>query len=351
MNSKKKTLHPLLVAAIVLLALSLILCTFVFTLWLHGKNTMTQTNSAPHFPHQDENVPLESSNRNIIEYNNKRYQYNENMINILLVGIDSDLNPSEAAGSVDQADVLVLAALNLEDKEMSLINLSRDIVCDIEITDNNGQNAELVHTQLALSYAYGDGQHGSCELTRDAVSNIFYGLPIQGYGAYYINGIADLNDAVGGVTVDFIYDYPYWVCGEGAKRLTEELHGTQVTLSGTEAVVYVRMRDEEAIDANERRIVRQKQYMLGLISQAKKKLLENPVSLLTIYDAVDDYILTDLSFSDISYLATQAVSMDFTEDIRNVSGDLLVNDEGVVEVHVDQDALYALMLDVFYTEI
>ena len=35
----------------------------------------------------------------------------------------------------------------------------------------------------------------------EAVSELFYGLPIHGYCALSMNNIADLNDAVGGVTV------------------------------------------------------------------------------------------------------------------------------------------------------
>ena len=55
--------------------------------------------------------------------------------------------------------------------------------------------------QLALAYSYGDSDEKSCELTTTAVSRIFYGLNIPAYGSIYMNGISDLVDIVGGVTV------------------------------------------------------------------------------------------------------------------------------------------------------
>ena len=345
---QKKKLHPLLIAVILLLILAVGLVATVAGMWFYGKNAVKQTDTTPILPPPEDNQEQTEQAVDVIEYNGKKYEYNTDMYNILLMGIDSEDNPADAAGNYDQADVLVLAALNLRDNKMTLISLSRDIMCDIALTNAAGELTSTMNTQLALAYAYGDGRHKSCELTRDAVSNIFYGLPIQGYGAYYLNGIPALNDVVGGVTVNLIYDYPFRVC-KGAERLTEDLEGKDVTLTGLEAQAYIQMRPEELVDANELRMVRQKQYMLALISKAKSTIKENPASVLSMYNAVDDYVLTNMNVSEITYLATQAATMDFTGDIRNLSGERLLNEENMVEIHVDRDKLYEMMLEVFYT--
>ena len=347
---QKKKLHPLLIAFIVLHVLMLTLCGVVFGLWYHGRSTINAPSEGPHLPEQEAQDEQDGQSASYLEYNGQRYVYNEDMRNILLLGIDSPLNPDEAAGSHDQCDVLVLAALDLKNNKMTLISLSRDIICDIELVDGSGEHIGLKKTHLALAYAYGDGQQGSCEVTRDAVSNIFYGLPIQGYGAYYLNGIETLNDAVGGVTVNLIWDYPFPVC-KGAERLTKDLEGTDVTLNGLEARAYIQMRDENRVDSNELRMRRQKQYMISLLSKVKGTLSENPGALLKLYDAVDDYVITNLGLSEISYLATQAVGMEFNGDIRSLSGELILNEKNMAELHVDQQALYELMLEVFYTPV
>ena len=54
---------------------------------------------------------------------------------------------------------------------------------------------------LGLAYAYGNGKDTSCQYMVDAVSRLFYGIPVNGYAAFNMETIAALNDAVGGVTV------------------------------------------------------------------------------------------------------------------------------------------------------
>lgn len=355
MEKKKRKLHPLVIVLIVVLSLMLLLCATVAGLWIHGQNSVNREMAAPDLPvpspsaeptdtEETEPLPTPEAAREegVVSYNGKLYKYNDNMRNILLMGIDSE---AEAGGHV-QADVLVLVALDLGSDKMTLINVSRDTVCDFAATDAEG-NEGFITAQLALSYAYGDGGAGSCENTRDAVSNIFYGLPIQGYGAFFIDGIGVLNDVVGGVTLTVIADYPFYAI-PGGWRLWD---GNEVTLTGDEADMYIRYRLENRVDSNELRMVRQKQYMLALISQAKATILDNPASVLAIYDAVDEYILTDLGLSEISYLASKAAVMDFAGELRSVSGELTLNESNEAELRLDETSLFELMLDVFYTEI
>ena len=352
MEKKKRKLHPLVIVLMVVLSLMLLLCATVAGLWIHGQNTVNREMAAPSLPvpspsaapegaetepAEPQPTPEEPREEGVVSYNGKLYKYNDNMRNILLMGIDSD-NDSE--GHV-QADVLVLVALDLGSDKMTLINVSRDTVCDFAAGEG------FITAQLALSYAYGDGGMSSVENTRDAVSNIFYGLPIQGCGAFFLNGIAPLNDAVGGVPVTVIGDYPFYII-PGGWRLWE---GNEIVLTGDEADIYIRCRSENRVDANELRMVRQKQYMLALISQARTRILDNPASVLSMYDAVDEYILTDLSLSEISYLASKAAVMDFAGELRSVTGELSLNEKNEAELRLDESALFELMLDVFYTEI
>ncbi len=363
MEKKKRRLHPLVVVLIVMLCLMLALCATAAALWLQGQSSVNSQVEPPRLPdlpapgqspeedgQQPEAQPSpqpQEREEGLVSYRGKTYRYNENIRNILLMGIDSDDDPDQALGSHVQADVLVLAVLDLENEKMTLINISRDTMCDFAVVDEQGQITGTVHGQLALSYAYGDGGRLSCQLTRDAVSNIFYGLPIQGYGAFFMNGIAELNDAVGGVTVTVLDDYPFYHMSAGWRMWP----GQEITLTGTEAELYIRCRLEHQVDANELRMARQKQYLLALISQAKVAVLKNPARALGIYSAVEDYILTDLDMSEISYLATQAAGMDFVGDLRSLSGELSLGEGSHAELYLDETALFELMLEVFYTEL
>ena len=61
-------------------------------------------------------------------------------------------------------------------------------------------------------------------------------------------------------------------------------------------------------------------------------------------------MLTDLDLGKLSYLATQAAGMSFSGDMLRVTGDAVLGQGNRVELTVDQQALYDLILDVFYEE-
>ena len=330
MEEKKRKKLPLgIVLLLILLSITVLLSGTVLGLWLHGRNTM-----------QEEVAPPQKAD---LVYNGQEYVYRQGMINLLLMGIDADGLPTE--GVRDQADVLILVCLDPGSKKMTLINLSRDILCDMEMLQPDGTVSQT-RDQLALAYAYGGGLHDSCRLTCDAVSGIFYGLPIHGYGAYYMSGIPALNDAVGGVTVKVIDDFPF----RNVPGYQHMIGGREVKLTGQQAQFYIRARLEEQADANELRMVRQKQYMMALINRCLTLVQEKPTDLLNVYNAVLPYTLTNLSFSRIAYLATQAVEMQWDGEIHSVTGELRLNEANEAELIPDQDALLELMLGTFYEE-
>lgn len=364
-HTKKKRSLPMMLFCI-LMGITLLLCVTVFILWFSGRSALMQHTTAPQLPPAETiqaepevqpeapepEAPAEESvllDSYTLQYQGRQYRYNEDICNILLLGIDNYTIPTEPLpyGSDIQADLLVLASLDLRNQELTLISINRDTMCDIEVLDENGESLGFSRSQLALSYAYGDGLHRSCELTCQAVSNLFYGLQIHGYGAFYLNGIADLNDALGGVTLTIRGDYPFPHWGGVYSEMYE---GNTLTLNGQQAYAYIRSRLETE-DGNLLRMQRQKQYMLALISQALDAIRENPGRILTLYDSVDDYILTDLNLSRIAYLASCATSMAFSGDILNPEGSLVLGKENHMELTLDQTALYELMLDVFYEEI
>ena len=116
-----------------------------------------------------------------------------------------------------------------------------------------------------------------------------------------------------------------------------------------QARAYIQAR-HETTTGNEERMQRQKQYLLAMISQARQLISGNPTKAVSLYNAVSDYVLSDLDLSKISYLATEAAQMHFSGDILRVSGTSVLGAGSHMELTVDQDALLELMLSVFYEE-
>ena len=341
-KKRKKMSLPLLLF-IILMAATLLLCATVFGIWLHGRSVLhSRTVNAPTID-QSDNAQLDSYT---MYRDGKYYRYKDGMVNLLLLGVDADekFSQPQAYGGDYQADVILLAALDTVNNRMTLISVSRDTMCDIAILEDDRHQQGVAHAQIALSYAYGDGLTVSCELCREAVSTLFHGLEIDGYGAFFLGGVGKLNDALGGVTVTVPEGLPNIPAFRGMTS------GSTVTLTGDQARAFIQWREENAA-GNDGRMQRQKQFLLSAISQMRQQIKSNPASVLRLYNTVSDYVLTDLDLSHIVYLATETASMGFSGDILRVpTGEGTVSAQNHLELPVDEEGLNDLILSVFYEE-
>lgn len=283
-----------------------------------------------------------------IRYNGKTYQYRDNLTNILCLGIDSrdGIAREKTPGKAGQADCVILAVLDDEAKTIQLINISRDSMVPVHVYATDGSYVEDRTEQLALQYAYGNGREWSCQLMEQAVSDLFYGLPIHGYCALSMNSIADLNDAVGGVTV---------TVPEDLAKMQPKLFtaGTTVTLKGNLAYHFVHDRDYKSTDiaSNNKRIARQKTYAVAFVNQMKQGMKEDLSLPVKLYNTAEKQMVTSISLDQAIYLCTEYMNCSFdTDNIYTIEGEVTKGEE-YAEFNVDDDALYQLILDVFYEEI
>ena len=78
-----------------------------------------------------------------------------------------------------QSDALILLSTNKEDKTTTLLEISRDSMTDVKTYDLNGEYLGKERAQITIQYAYGDGEQRSCQLTKEAVSNLLYEISNQ----------------------------------------------------------------------------------------------------------------------------------------------------------------------------
>lgn len=283
-----------------------------------------------------------------IRYNGKTYQYKDNLMNILCLGIDSrdGIAKEKTPGKAGQADCVILAVLDDEAKTIQLINISRDSMVPVHVYATDGSFVEDRTEQLALQYAYGNGRDWSCQLMEQAVSDLFYGLPIHGYCALSMNSIASLNDTVGGVTVTV----PEELAELKPKLFTA---GETITLKGNRANEFVRARAVNSPDvaSNNKRIARQKAYAVAFVNQLKQGMKEDMTLPVKLYQTAEKQMVTSLSLDQAVYLCTEYMNCSFdTDNIYTIDGAVTMG-EKYAEFNVDDDALYQLILDVFYEEV
>ena len=276
---------------------------------------------APEAPLPEEEAPapeepekaLEVVDEGTIRYGGKLYRYNSDITTFLLLGIDSQ-QPENTDGTcnVDAfSDVIMLAAVDFRNRQISLLTLSRDTMCEFQRLNPDGSERDWATGQLALTFSYGDGALKSCEITKNAVSQALSDLPIQSCSALYLDGLRRLTDAVGGVTVTVLEDLSY---GYASMQ-----PGAEVTLDGAMAERYIRAR-ERTEEGNLKRMERQKQFFTALMKKVLASVKERPASILDLYGKISSDVVTDLETGDILYLATEASGMRIDTNIRNIPG-------------------------------
>lgn len=346
-RKKKKILKKILLFFLILIIILAGGCVYLF---FSGKAKLKEKGDASRpelkpVNTKDVKIDTEILDEDTLKYNGVKYKYNDEMMNFLFLGTDTSgaISEGEKEGEAGQADTIILAALDNRNKKITLIPVNRDTMTEISIYDIYGKFVRKQKEQLALAYSYGDGEKKSAELTEEAVSNLFYGLPIHGYFAINTSAIAILNDLVGGVEVTLLDDFSF--VDPSYKQ------GTVVRLQGDFAETYLRGRTDVGDGTNVSRMERQQQYLAALTSQmlvAVRNDLTLPVS---IYKTVTDYMVTDISADEVSYLATQAVTCSLNDNfIRNISGESAPGDV-YMEFTADEKALYELILDIFYEKI
>ena len=272
------------------------------------------------------------------------YQYNEDILTFLCMGVDSrnGITNIQTPGKGGQADAILLIVANPHTEQLQVININRDSMVDIELYDTDGGYAGTETKQLALQYAYGDGRVESCELMEKAVSKLFYGIPIHGYIALDMESIPTINDSVGGVEVTVLEDMSKYKAGWS--------EGAGIKLTGSDALLYIREREDESTElgSNVKRIERQKQYLSVFANKLKEKTKNDITFPLTLYAKVQKHMVTSLSVDEITYLVSTLVGYDFSmENVISIQGEMAMGEKNE-EFYVEEEILRTFIIDTFY---
>ncbi len=278
-----------------------------------------------------------------VRYNGTIYRYNEEILTFLFLGIDRMSEVKEAKDAQDggQSDALFLLVLDPKSQKVSVIGIPRDTMTEVETYDKDGNYLGTGMKQICLQHGYGDGAEFSCELSVDAVSHLFYDLPIHGYCSINMGAIPLINDTVGGVELVALEDVIN----------TKIKEGDTVHLMGKNAYYYLHNRDTKSAESAARRLDRQKQYLTAYAAKAIETMKSDITLPVTLYNTLSNYMVTDITVDEVSYLATQVANYSFSgEQMYSLQGDTTFDGE-YEQLCVDEEALYKLVLDVFYEEV
>lgn len=266
-----------------------------------------------------------------------RYELNTNQDVYLFIGVDvngkvADMQPIDGGG---QGDVQMVLVMNHDAKTWQILQLNRDSMVNVPILGMTGKVVGQDIMQLALAHSYGTGAEDSCRNNVNAVSQLLWDQFINGYVALNMEGIALVNDALGGVEVTILPEY-----GIPDSSMTP---GSRVLLTGSQAVTFLRGRQGVGDETNLSRMSRQRQYMQVLSQKIKSLELG---TLIDAYEASAEYTVTNLDLSAVTDIAAKLQSYQQLE-LLTVKGEDTVKDDHAAYI-LDEADLQKVILQLFY---
>ncbi len=331
-NNKK----ALIITTCSILALILFLVSTFFIITAIGKHQ---------FHKDDVNISANTigiDNENTITYNGKKYTLNKNIVSVLVMGIDREnVDKNLGNGKNGQADVIFVATIDTKSKKTCIIPISRETMVDIDIYSTDGKFAERKREQLCLAYAYGDTAENCSKNVMESVKRLLCGININSYVTMELTGIEKITDMVGGIELTSLDDMV----------VSPDLSfykGQKTKLNGKMARCYIQHRDND-LEANTRRMQRQKQYLSALMSKTGNAVLTDFSNLSKFYNTLSPYFLTNVSFAQITYLAQNCLTVNLgdTLDYKTIDGTLTQSDKWI-EFEADKYSVLQTVIDVFY---
>lgn len=270
-----------------------------------------------------------------ITYNGKKYELNKHMATVAFIGFDGRDN--DDGTQKGQSDTVMVVALNTDTGEARGIVIPRDSMVAVD-TYSNGSFAGQVTEQLCLQFAYGTDGDNSSALKAAAASRVLDNIPVDYYYTLNIEGVAPINDSIGGVTLVPTQTVPG----------TSVVEGQETTLFGTTAEKYVQWRDTTNLTSSLDRTARQVSYVQAFASKVLSGAKSNPAMLISLYQAMGDYTWTNLGLDEFSYLATTMLEHGLTSfDVVTLQGTMQQGDT-FAEFYLDQDNVKQTVVDTFY---
>ena len=268
------------------------------------------------------------------------YRQRDDLETVLLLGLDQMEQPQSADGYRNdmQADFLLLLVIDEGQKSCQMLQLNRDTMTEIPILGVAGDEAGSFTGQLALAHTYGSGKADSCFNAAKAVSDLLYGVPVDHFVSMTMDGVARINDLAGGVTVRIEDDF-----SQVDPSLTK---GSQICLSGSQALTYVRARGGMEDSSNLQRMRRQRTYMQALYEKVKTRVEEDENFMTEAAARLSDCMVSDYTANQLAALGDLLSACSMGE-ILPLEGSAKQGKE-FMEFYVDEEALQQTVITLFY---
>ncbi|GEL67686.1 LCP family protein [Marinilactibacillus psychrotolerans] len=200
-----------------------------------------------------------------------------NPFSVLLLGLDD-------ADGTRRSDTLIVATINPNDNSVKLVSIPRDTMITLPDSDRS-EKINALYTIYGIS--------GTIDFVEE-----YLDIPISYYATLNFEGLVDLVDAVGGITVDSPLDFTVQDSEENSNAIEIE-EGLQ-SVDGEHALGYARMRKQDP-RGDWGRQERQREVIQTLAEELMS--LDSFINFAPIMDAVRENLQTNLSGQQIWTIA------------------------------------------------
>ena len=280
----------------------------------------------------------------IVTWKGQQYRYNDHLSNYLFIGVDEYELVDTQAGErkAGQSDALFLLSYDRMTGNAVMISIPRDTMTEIEVFLQDGSSAGMSKDHISLAYSFGDGKHGSCQLVRNAVSQLFYDLPVSGYCALSMSGLSVIPEVIGSFEVI--------VPNDSLKEKQESYtKGSEVTITGENAELFVRYRDVKTAQSALERTERQQAFLKAALEKAEEQYEKDAGIVTQLYEKLKPYLVTSMS-NDLFLELMESVYQGGEVASWTIPGEGI---EGAQydEYHVDDKMLYEKVMETFYIRV
>ena len=269
------------------------------------------------------------------------YTYNDHLSNFLFMGVDKEELVDTTVGNADagQTDALFLLSWDRVTDDVTVISIPRDTMTTINVFSKDGTDLGPTEQHISLAFGYGDGKHESCKLTKEAVSRLFYRIPIQGYCAMTLDALVEMNVILGEVTVTVPND-------SLEKRAPEIKMGSEVEITTENIELFVRYRDIEVDNSALLRLERQNVFLNACYKKILQEFDTNPSIITDLYEGLTPHMVTNIG-NDQFVKIMESLAEGGTVTQWTVPGEGVTTDS-FDEYHVDEAAFYEQILESFF---
>lgn len=248
-----------------------------------------------HNPHDRDKSSLRDKNVNLDD---------GDPFTIALFGVDSNAERN-ANGGGQRSDTIMVLSVNPEKKTTEIVSIPRDTQADIV---GKGTTEKINH-----AYAYGGPDMAVKSLEK------LLNVPIDHYATIDMDGMQDMIDTVGGITVTsnatFSYDGYQFTEGERSK------------MDGKEAMAFIRSRKEDGAGGDFGRQERQQLVIQGLAN--KLTSVSSITHFNSLMNHVEDNVKTDLSVGELNKVRSNYKDANDNVNRHQLEGQGGIQDDGL----------------------